>query len=176
MTAQGSTEPLPAKGIPKLNLIWAQAELGAFGNGGAIPWTVPEDLEHFRQVTTGHTVAMGRSTWESLPATVRPLPDRRNVVVSRRPGYTAPGAEVFVAIAQLVAEPGPVWVIGGAKLLTACLPSAGRALITQIDVKVPADTYAPELGLGWALRSRQPWRRSQSGLRYRINEWRRYRQ
>lgn len=175
MTAQGSTKPLPGRQILKVSLIWAQARQAAFGCNNLMPWALPEDLEHFKAVTSGHTVAMGRTTWESLPGGVRPLPGRRNLVLSREPGYRAPGAQVMSTVEQLLAEPDPVWVIGGAQLLTACLPAAGRAVITHIDASVQADTFAPDLGEGWALRSRQPWRRSSSGLRYRISEWRRYR-
>ena len=68
-----------------VGLVWAQSTSGVIGRGGDIPWRVPEDLARFKEVTMGHSVVMGRRTWESLPARVRPLPGRRNVVLSRRP-------------------------------------------------------------------------------------------
>lgn len=77
-----------------LGLVWAQSTSGVIGRKGDIPWNVPEDLARFKQVTVGHTVVMGRLTWDSLPAGVRPLPGRRNIVLSRRSDFVADGAEV----------------------------------------------------------------------------------
>ena len=80
-----------------LGLIWAQSSSGVIGRDGGIPWDLPEDLARFKEVTFGRTVVMGRRTWESLPKRVRPLPGRRNVVVTRNPDYRAPGADVVTA-------------------------------------------------------------------------------
>ena len=77
-----------------VGLIWAQSTSGVIGRDGTIPWSLPEDMAHFKRLTMGHTVVMGRRTWESLPVRFRPLPGRRNVVVSRNPDYLAEGAEV----------------------------------------------------------------------------------
>jgi dihydrofolate reductase len=77
----------------KLAIVAAVAHGGVIGRGNRIPWRLPEDLAHFRELTTGHPVVMGRRTWESLPDRFRPLPDRRNVVVTRNPDWTAEGAE-----------------------------------------------------------------------------------
>ena len=77
-----------------VGLIWAQSTSGVIGRDGTIPWSLPEDMAHFKRLTMGHTVVMGRRTWESLPVRFRPLPGRRNVVVSRNPDYRAEGAEV----------------------------------------------------------------------------------
>ncbi len=82
-----------------LSLIWAQSTSGVIGRAGGIPWRLPEDQARFKELTGGHTVVMGRLTWESLPAKVRPLPGRRNVVVTRDEGYTADGAEVVSSLA-----------------------------------------------------------------------------
>ena len=76
-----------------IGLIWAQSTSGVIGRGGAIPWSLPEDLARFKSLTMGHTVVMGRRTWESLPARFRPLPGRRNVVLTRNPSYRADGAD-----------------------------------------------------------------------------------
>ena len=77
-----------------LTLIAALARNGVIGNNNALPWHLPEDLKHFKELTTGHAVIMGRKTWESLPARFRPLPGRQNIVVTRDPAYEAPGATV----------------------------------------------------------------------------------
>ena len=82
--------------MTRVGVVWAQSTSGVIGRGGDIPWRVPEDLVRFKQVTLGHTVVMGRRTWDSLPAAVRPLPGRRNVVLSRQPDFEANGAEVFL--------------------------------------------------------------------------------
>ena len=77
-----------------VGLIWAQSTSGVIGRDNGIPWRLPEDQARFKELTMGHTVVMGRLTWESLPAKVRPLPGRRNVVVTRQADYVADGATV----------------------------------------------------------------------------------
>ena len=76
----------------RLGLVWAQARGGVIGKDGGMPWHVPEDLAHFKAVTSGHPVIMGRRTWESFPARFRPLPGRRNIVVTGSPSWAEPGA------------------------------------------------------------------------------------
>ena len=93
--------------MTRVGLVWAQSTSGVIGRGGDIPWRVPEDLARFKQVTMGHTVVMGRRTWDSLPARVRPLPGRRNVVLSRQTDFTADGAEVLGSLEQALAISGP---------------------------------------------------------------------
>ena len=95
-----------------LGLIWAQSTSGIIGRGDTIPWDVPEDLVRFKEVTLGHPVVMGRRTWDSLPASVRPLPGRRNIVLSRQAGFTVDGAEVVGSLDEALSEPG-AWVVGG---------------------------------------------------------------
>jgi len=90
--------------MTRVGLVWAQSTSGVIGRGGDIPWRVPEDLARFKQVTMGHTVVMGRRTWDSLPASVRPLPGRRNVVLSRRADFAADGAEVVGSLEQAFAK------------------------------------------------------------------------
>src|SRR3546814_17872530 len=79
-------------------LFWAQAGSGVIGRGNGIPWKLPEDMARFKGLTRGHTVIMGRLTWESLPEKFRPLPGRRNIVVTRQAGYRADGAEVVTSL------------------------------------------------------------------------------
>src|SRR5688572_20667868 len=97
-----------------LNLIWAQSTSGVIGRANTIPWRLPEDQARFKELTLGHTVLMGRLTWESLPAKVRPLPGRRNLVLTRSSDYAAEGAEVVTDLEQVPIE--DTWVIGGAQI------------------------------------------------------------
>ena len=145
------------------------------GVDGRLPWHLPEDLALFKRLTTGATVVMGRATWESLPAAVRPLPGRRNVVLSRRPGWRAPGAEVAGSLAEaleLAGGGGDVWVIGGASVYREALPVAGRLVVTEIDASVAGDTRAPAVDpAAWLVTARDPeegWLRSAGGLDYRV--------
>ena len=94
--------------MTEVGLVWAQSTSGVIGRDGDIPWRVPEDLARFKQVTMGHTVVMGRRTWDSLPARVRPLPGRRNVVLSRQTDFTADGAEVVGSLETALTDPEDV--------------------------------------------------------------------
>lgn len=128
-------------------LVWAQTPAGVIGARGGIPWHLPEDQARFRRLTTGHPVVMGRATWESLPPHVRPLPGRRNVVLSRDPAFEAPGAEVVGSFEDALALVGDVetWVIGGGEVFAAALPSADRVEATVVDLDVAGDAHAPRL-------------------------------
>lgn len=152
-----------------VHLIWAEARDRVIGADGAIPWRLPEDQRTFRERTTGATVVMGRATWDSLPDRFRPLPGRRNVVLTRDRAWSAPGAEVVHGVAE-VDLTGDVWVMGGAAVYEAFLPLADHVLRTRIDLAVPGDTRAPEVGDGWTVTSTSGWRTSESGLRYVVEE------
>ena len=150
-------------------LIWAQSTSGVIGRDGGIPWTLPEDLAHFKGLTMGHTVLMGRRTWESLPVRFRPLPGRRNIVVSRNPDYRAAGADVVDSIEAAVTD-SDTWVIGGAEIYHLAMPLATRCEITEVDVDLHLrddDTLAPVLGGSW-IGTTGDWQDSTSGLRYRF--------
>ncbi|MCW2591642.1 MAG: folA 1 [Mycobacterium sp.] len=117
----------------------------------------------------GHTVVMGRLTWESLPAKVRPLPGRRNVVVTRQADYVADGATVAGSLDEAVRD-DETWVIGGAQIYALALPLATRCEVTELDVNMPReddDTVAPLLGAEW-VGTEGDWLTSASGLRYRF--------
>jgi len=157
--------------------IWAQARDGAghavIGLDGTMPWHLPEDLAHFQALTRGHTVIMGRRTWESLPPRFRPLPGRTNVVVTRRD--TVPGAHVASSLPEAMdlargLDPGAtVWVIGGAGLFAEALAHAGELHVTQIDAVVEGDTFAPPLPADdWALAEAGEPAVSESGVGYRF--------
>lgn len=114
---------------------------------GALPWQLPEDMAHFRAATRGHPVVMGRKTWDSLPARFRPLPGRRNLVVTRNAAWQAAGAEAMPSLdAALAATAGAerVFVIGGAELYAAALPLADTLLLTEIDAEVEGDAHFPD--------------------------------
>ena len=106
-----------------VGLIWAQSPSGVIGRAGGIPWRLPEDLARFKELTMGHTVVMGRLTWESLPPKVRPLPGRRNVVVTRQADYMAEGATVVGSLDEALTD-DVTWVIGGEQIYTLALPVA----------------------------------------------------
>lgn len=152
-----------------LGLIWAQSRNGVIGRDGQLPW--PQvDGRHFRTVTSGYAVIMGRCTWESLPARYRPLPGRRNIVLSRRPDYPAAGAEVVTSLADAAHRAGDefAWVIGGGQVYAAAARDATVAVVTEVDVDVPGDVHAPQLGDAWWLRSAGEWMTSATGVRYRV--------
>lgn len=157
-----------------VGLIWAQSTSGVIGRDGGIPWELPEDLARFKELTLGHTVIMGRRTWDSLPARVRPLPGRRNVVISRNPDFDAAGAEVAASVAA-ASHGGEVWVIGGAEIYHLAMPEATRCEVTEVDVDLhlrDEDVLAPMLDESWTGDS-GPWQDSASGLRYRFHSYRR---
>jgi len=161
-----------------VGLVWAQSTSGVIGRGGDIPWRVPEDLARFKRVTMGHTVVMGRRTWDSLPARVRPLPGRRNVVLSRQADFVADGAEVLDSLEAafpFFETDSETWVIGGAQIYLLALPYASRCEVTEVDVDLPRDdedALAPVLDETWLAETGE-WQVSRAGLRYRFHSYRR---
>ena len=150
-----------------IGLIWAQSANGVIGRDGTLPWHLPEDMARFKTLTTGATVLMGRRTWESLPPRFRPLPGRRNLVLSRTPQE---GVETFADLPQaLAAATEDVWVIGGAAVYEAALPLADRIEITEIREEFDGDTFAPDVGR--APNSAGEWQKSTTGLHYRFLSW-----
>ena len=137
-----------------------------------MPWHVPEDLAHFKQLTTGGTVVMGRKTWDALDPRFRPLPGRRNIVLTRDPDWSAEGAEVAHSVdAALPADAvtrSPIWIIGGAELFAATIDRADRLEVTELDLDVDGDTWAPPIGDSWTVADQTDWQESQTGIRYRF--------
>jgi dihydrofolate reductase len=157
-----------------VGLIWAQSPSGVIGRAGAIPWRLPEDLARFKGLTMGHTVVMGRLTWESLPGKVRPLPGRRNVVVTRQADYMADGATVVGGLDEVPAD-DEMWVIGGGQIYSLALPIATRCEVTEVEVDLPReddDVVAPVLDEAW-VGVEGDWMASTSGLRYRFTSYQR---
>jgi dihydrofolate reductase len=152
----------------ELGLVYARAANGVIGKGGVMPWHLPEDLAHFKQLTLGCPVIMGRKTWESLPPRFRPLPGRRNIVITRNAGWAATGAErassLQDALAGVAGEPR-AWVIGGGEIYALAVPHAHRVEVTEIDMDFEGDTHAPQLGASWQ-ETRRERHRSAAGIDY----------
>ena len=139
-----------------LALIVAVAAHGVIGRNGSLPWRLPEDLRHFRELTTGHAIIMGRRTWASL---ARALPGRQNIVVSRQAGFRADGAIVvpsLEAALRAVVYPSPPFCIGGGELFRAALPLADTAYVTEIARAFEGDATFPALdSSAWIETSRE---------------------
>ena len=129
-----------------VSLVYAVSRNGVIGKDGGLPWHIPSDLKHFKAVTLGKPVIMGRKTWESLPR--KPVPGRRNLVISRNANYDADEADVVPSLeAALAATAGEaeVCVIGGAEIFRAALPLADKIYLTRVLADVAGDTIMPEL-------------------------------
>ena len=129
-----------------VSLVVAHSRDRVIGRDGDLPWHLPTDMRHFKALTEGHAVIMGRRTWESIPERFRPLPGRRNIVLTRQAGYEAPGAEVLASLtAAIAACDGDAFVIGGGQVYDEALPLSQRAYVTEIDAGVEGDAYFPAL-------------------------------
>jgi dihydrofolate reductase len=132
-----------------VSIVVAHAANGVIGRDGDLPWRLPGDMKRFRELTTGGCVVMGRRTYESLPERFRPLPERRNIVLSSDPSYAPPGAEVFGDLeSALAACPDGCFVIGGGVTYEQALPLADRVYATRVHAEVDGDTFFPELPPG----------------------------
>ncbi len=160
----------------RIGMVWAEARGGAIGRGGEMPWHLPEDLAHFREVTSGSPVIMGRRTWESLPERFRPLPGRENVVVSRDSEFVAVGAQsvtsLEAALESIDSDASIVWVMGGGQLYRAAMPLADELVVTRIEIDVAdADTFAPTIGPEWKLVDPGLPLVAANGLKYSFERW-----
>jgi dihydrofolate reductase len=173
---------------PPIGLVWAQADGGVIGADGGMPWRVPEDLAHFKAITLGNPVVMGRKTWDSLTPRFRPLPGRRNIVITRQPGWQADGADVAHSLDDAlgaasadppVAAPAPpvadrvarIWVIGGGQVFRDAIVLADRLEVTEINGRFRGDAFAPEIDDSWVAAAVEPasgWRTSSTGIEYRF--------
>jgi dihydrofolate reductase len=127
-------------------LIAAVAENNCIGTTGQLPWYLPEDLKHFKALTTGNTVLMGRKTWESIPETFRPLPNRHNIVITRQHDYPVPkGVDVCASPEEALTKFGgeTIFVIGGAEIYVHMLNRADTLHITHVHRTVDGDTFFP---------------------------------
>jgi dihydrofolate reductase len=136
----------------QVGLVYARAANGVIGKDNTIPWRLPEDMAHFKSVTMGRPVIMGRKTWDSLPAKFRPLPGRRNIVVTRQADWRADGAQragSLEAALALCEGADKAWVIGGAEIYRLALAHAEVAEVTEIEQDFEGDAFAPALGPAW---------------------------
>lgn len=179
-----SGSPAPATGSPApllrlsgpftVGMIWAQARGGVIGAEGTLAWHLPEDLAHFKATTHGFAVLHGRRSYEALPDAVRPLPGRKNFVLTRQRDYAAPGAHPIASMDQLLTALSgePVWVCGGGEVYRIAMPFADVLVVTDLDADVAGDTYAPSIDSAWRVQQRTPWQTSRTGIRFRITEYR----
>ncbi|MDB4997168.1 MAG: Dihydrofolate reductase [Myxococcaceae bacterium] len=134
-----------------VSLIVAMSVPGrVIGKGGKLPWHLPEDLAFFKKTTTGHAIIMGRKTWDEVG---RPLPKRRNIVVTRQPSLVLEGAEIATSVEAALAmarttDPEP-FVIGGTEIFRQAIPLASRIYLTEVRQDVEGDVHFPELGDEW---------------------------
>ena len=142
----------------QVNLIYARSANGVIGNNNTLPWHLPEDMAHFKRMTTGWPVIMGRKTWDSLPPRFRPLPGRSNVVVTRQTQWAAQGALVATSLPDaltLCETSEQVWVIGGAQIYQQAEPFAQRIEVTEIAQDFEGDAFAPKLSREWTEAARE---------------------
>jgi dihydrofolate reductase len=136
----------------ELSIIVAFARGGVIGHNGQLPWRLSADLKRFRRLTTGHTIIMGRKTYDSIG---RPLPDRRSIVITRNPDFAAPGVTAVKSLDEAIAlarDEDEAFVIGGAQIYAEALPRAARLYVTLVDADVPGDVFFPPIDYGvWRL-------------------------
>ena len=138
---------------PRIALIWAMARNRVIGRHNALPWRLPVDMKHFRELTTGHPVLMGRKTFESLG---RALPNRTNIIITSDRNYAAQGClvahsldeAVKLAVPHVPPDDPEIFVIGGENLYTQMLPRADRLYMTQVETDAEGDAWFPEFDLG----------------------------
>jgi dihydrofolate reductase len=135
-----------------ISLVAAMAENRVIGKEGGLPWRLPDDLKHVKRLTVDHTVIMGRRTFDEIQ---RPLPNRRNVVISRNPSFHPEGVVVVPNLAEALAlgvTEGEVFILGGGEIFRLALPLADRLYLTVVHAQIEGDTYFPPFDeAAWAL-------------------------
>lgn len=144
--SEAVTETLSPDHKPLVFLIAAVARNGVIGRGGELVWRDPVDAKHFRETTMGFPVIMGRKTWDSLPERFRPLPGRRNIVITRNEAWRARGAESAASLDEALRHTqgsAKVFVMGGADIYALALPSAAGLVLTEISADIEGDVHFP---------------------------------
>lgn len=147
-----------------IRLIVAMDENNLIGKDNKIPWHLPQDLKFVKEVTTGHTIVMGRKNYESIG---RPLPGRRNIVISRNPEYSAPGCEVFTSVEDVLKateQDEAVYIFGGTEIYKLFIPYCEMMIVTRIHHTFEGDTYFPEID--WNLWDEINYRRGDTNAPY----------
>lgn len=130
---------------PLLSIIVAAAENGAIGKDNQLLWHLPNDLKFFKRTTTGHPIIMGRKTYDSVG---KPLPNRRNIVITRQPGYVIEGADVVHSLEEalaLCAAAAAVFIVGGAEIYRQALPVVRQVYLTRVHALIEGDSFFPPL-------------------------------
>ncbi len=134
------------KAMKNIALIAAVGRRGELGKNNQLLWHLPQDMAHFKETTRAATVIMGRKTWDSLPSKFRPLPGRRNIVITHQPDFDAPGATVVPSVQgalDALAKDEKTFVIGGAQIYASMLAHARELVLTEIDAEFDADVFFP---------------------------------
>lgn len=149
-----------------LTLVVATDSRGGIGVANTLPWRLPEDLAHFKRTTSSHTIIMGRKTFDSIG---RPLPNRRNIVVTRNPAWAHDGVEAAPSLAAAIAlaGDGPAFVIGGAQIYVEALPFSQRLIVTEIQAQFECDAFFPAIDpLQWKEMAREGYHSAHNGFDY----------
>jgi dihydrofolate reductase len=158
----------------RITLVVAMDRARGIGVANRLPWHLPEDLAHFKRVTSGHTIIMGRKTFDSIG---RPLPNRRNVVITRDCAWRRDGVDAATSLAAaltLAQGADEAFVIGGAEIFRLALPAASRMIITEIDARFDCDTFFPAFDDSrWQTAARERYHSAASDLEYAIADYRR---
>jgi dihydrofolate reductase len=152
--------------MSQLTIIVATDAQRGIGINNTLPWKLPEDLAHFKRLTTGHPILMGRKTFESIG---RPLPNRRNIVITRNAGWRHDGVETVGSVEAAVAllDGTPAFIIGGAEIYQQSLPLADQLIITEIDRTYDCDAFFPAIdAAAWRETAREAHTSEVAGLQY----------
>ncbi|WDZ95009.1 dihydrofolate reductase [Herbaspirillum sp. WKF16] len=150
----------------KLTIVVATDQNNGIGINNTLPWRLPEDLAHFKRTTSGHAILMGRKTFESIG---RPLPNRRNIVITRNAGWQHEGVETAASLPAAAALAGdePAFIIGGAQVYAEALPLVNRLIVTRIEQAFDCDAFFPVLDpQQWEETAREAHRSDSAGLNY----------
>lgn len=165
-----STKAINNTMIKNLSMIVAAAEDGAIGRGGDLIWRISADLKRFKALTMGHTIIMGRKTWDSLPKGA--LPGRRNVVVTRDKAFTAVGADTYHSLEEAIAscQGEETFIIGGAQIYRQAMPMVSKLFLTRVYASYPdADAFFPEIIADeWDIANEEVAAETPDGLRYQF--------
>ena len=143
----------------KITLVVAMDNNGVIGKGGKVPWKLRRDMKHFADTTIGKTVVMGRKTYESLPANFKPLPNRRNMILTNDSEFLAPNCTILRYVAEILelSRTEEVFVIGGGQIYRQLMPYANKIIMTDVDAEIEGgDTFFPNIGPEW--KGRLLWR------------------
>lgn len=159
----------------RMGMIWAQTRDRVIGKDGTLPWHIPEDLAHFKAVTNGFPVLHGRKSYDALPQPFRPLPGRRNLVLTRDRDYSSPGIEVVHSLQEVqeLLAGEPMWVVGGGVVYEQAMRYADLLVVTEVDLDVDGDAFAPQIGPEWAVVEESEWIVSRRGPTFRVLAYRR---